>query len=178
MLKPWSRFEMNGKVLAVASLFVASAFLLAGCGRSGRPTIAPVSGHVSYKEKPVSGATVIFLCPGAPRQAVGITDEQGMYRLTTYNPNDGAMVGTHVVTVKKNKLEAGKPGEPADAAPPKSGAALSKAIEESMRESAQEAAKIEKAGSLLPAKYAQMKTSDLRGEVVAGENVINLELKD
>ena len=36
---------------------------------------------------------------------MGMTDEAGNYQLTTFEPNDGAMVGTHVVTVNKYSTE-------------------------------------------------------------------------
>lgn len=158
---------------------VASCVFLSGCSNSGRPAIAPVRGTVTYNGQPVAGATVVFLCPGAPRPAVGKTDERGEYQLTTYEPNDGAMIGNHVVTVKKKSTAAETAHTDAGAAGKAlQGEALSKAIAQSMRESSQEAKKTEKAGSLLPAKYAFLKTSDLRKEVVDGENIINLDLTD
>jgi hypothetical protein len=134
---------------------------------------------VTYKGKPVAGATVVFLCPGAPRLAVGKTDERGEYKLTTYEPNDGAMIGNHVVTVKKKDMGAEAAStDVAATVEPLQGEALSRAIAQSMRQSSQQAKKAEKAGSLLPAKYAFLKSSDLRKDVVDGENVINLDLTD
>jgi hypothetical protein len=163
----------------VAWLLVASCVLVACCSGSGRPAIAPVRGTVTYKGKPVAGATVVFLCPGAPRLAVGKTDERGEYQLTTYEPNDGAMIGNHVVTVKKKDMAAEAASTDAAATgQPLQGEALSRAIAQSMRQSSQQAKKAEKAGSLLPAKYAFLKSSDLRKDVVDGENVINLDLTD
>jgi hypothetical protein len=163
----------------VAKILLASCVLLAGCSGSGRPALAPVRGTVTYKGKPVAGATVVFLCEGAPRLAVGTTDEGGEYHLTTYEPDDGAMIGQHVVTVKKRNTGT----ETADTADGATGGALqgealSKAIAKSMRESSQQAKKAEKAPSLIPAKYAYLKTSDLRKDVVDGENVINIDLTD
>jgi len=171
---------MSGRfAVVVAQIFLASCLTVTGCSGSGRPAIAPVRGTVTYKGQPVAGATVVFLCPGAPRLAVGKTDERGEYQLTTYESNDGAMIGNHVVTVKKKSTaaetahtDAGATGEALQ------GEALSKAIAQSMRESSQDAKKAEKARSLLPVKYAYLKTSDLRKEVVDGENVINLDLTD
>lgn len=170
---------MSGKLLAVAQLFAALCFLLAGCSGSGRPATAPVRGQVTYHGQPVAGATVVFLCPGAPRLAVGKTDEQGNYRLTTYEPDDGAAIGTHVVTVKKFKQQPdGRDESLGPEVQNMQGEELSKAIENSMRTSAQQMARAEKSGSVIPTKYSQQKTSDLRKEVVDGENVIDLELKD
>jgi hypothetical protein len=171
---------MSGRLTGIfAKLLLASCVLLAGCSGSGRPALAPVRGTVTYKGQPVAGAAVVFLCDGAPRLAVGTTDERGEYQLTTYEPNDGAMIGNHVVTVKKKNAgaeaadtDAGATGEALH------GEALSKAIAQSMRQSSQQAKKAEKAPSLIPAKYAYLKTSDLRKDVVDGDNVINIDLTD
>jgi hypothetical protein len=160
----------------VVGLLATSCFLLAGCSGSGRPAIAPVRGTVTYQGKPVAGATVVFLCPGAPRLAVGTTDESGNYRLTTYEPNDGAMIGTHVVTVKKYASDSG--GDVNASAEPMDQRAMAEAIEKSMRQSAQQAKQAEKTGSLLPSKYAHQKTSGLRKVVVDGQNVVDIELTD
>ena len=50
--------------------------------------------------------------------------------------------------------------------------------EQSMRQSAQAAKAAEKKGSGLPLKYSQMHTTDLKKEVVEGENIIDIELTD
>ena len=84
--------------------FFAIALLgvpLFGCGGESLPKRVPVSGSVTYKGKAVEGATVGFLCEGAPRMASGITDKDGKFTLTTYEPNDGAIPGKHTVTVTK-----------------------------------------------------------------------------
>jgi hypothetical protein len=171
---------MNGRRTGVtAKLILASCVLAAGCSASGRPAIAPVRGTVTYRGQPVAGATVVFLCSGAPRLAVGKTDERGEYQLTTYEKNDGAMIGNHVVTVKKRSPGTETP-DPSVAGTGEAlqGEALAKAIAQSMRESSQQAKQAEKAGSLVPAKYAYLKSSDLRKDVVDGENVINIDLTD
>jgi hypothetical protein len=173
-VKPWSRIEMGWR-LRVVGLFVVGC-LLGGCSGSGRPAIAPVQGKVTYNGKAVAGATVVYLCPGAPRLAVGTTDESGNYSLTTYEPNDGAMIGTHTITVKKSGGDSGSDVEtPAEPLGPKE---MTKAIEQSMHESAQQAREAEKSRSELPRRYAFMKTTDLRKEVVDGDNIIDLELTD
>src|SRR5436190_19619243 len=105
MVKPWTRSE-DSRILLAHSLALAGAYaLLAGCSHSGM-SIAPVHGKVTYKGGPVAGATVEFLCTGASRPAAGTTDEQGNYRLTTFTAGDGAMIGTHVVTVNVYASEA------------------------------------------------------------------------
>jgi hypothetical protein len=142
-----------------------------GCGRSGdRPETAPVDGTVTYRGQPVAGATVSFLAEGAPRAAIGRTDERGRYRLTTFDHEDGAVLGPHVVTVYKSQ------GSENIAGPDPT---LDRdAYLAAMDRAAQQAIAAEQAGSALPAKYADPKTSDLRAEVHEGENDIPLELVD
>jgi hypothetical protein len=145
-----------------------------GCSGSNRPATAPVHGVVTFQGKPVAGASVTFLCPGAPRPAAGMTDETGNYRLTTFAENDGAIVGNHVVTVKK--LRSAPPASLPTVSPNAGPSEINKAIEAEAAESYRQQRKAEKSGATLPAKYASRETSDLRKEVVDGENVINLEL--
>ena len=53
---------MSGKFVAVP-LLVAIGFVLAGCARSDRPSMAPVRGQVTYQGKSVAGATWRFFVP-------------------------------------------------------------------------------------------------------------------
>jgi hypothetical protein len=165
---------MSRKRCASRLYLVFSLLLLGGCSGSGRPEMAPVQGKVTYKGKAVSGATVVFLCPGAPRMAIGTTDDGGNFTLTSYEPNDGAAIGTHSITVTKF----GDDGLPEVTAPAVDSKDMKKAIAQSMRQSAQAAEAAEKKGSGLPLKYSQMHTTDLQKEVVEGENVIEIELTD
>ena len=97
---------MNQKLLVFSLLAAAACIACGGCSGSDRPACAPVRGEVTYLGKPVVGATVAFLCHGAPRPAMGTTDATGTYQLTTFEPDDGAVIGTHVVTVKKYAMQA------------------------------------------------------------------------
>jgi hypothetical protein len=154
--------------------FLAVVALVAGCRGSSRPATYPVGGQVTYRGKPVAGATVTFLAEGAPTPAWGTTDDSGNYRLTTFKPNDGAVVGTHVVTVSKtSEVNVSAPG-----AVPVDSRARAQAIEEEMQRTAVALEKAERTRPLLPQKYGERRTSDLRKEVVDGENVINIELTD
>jgi hypothetical protein len=74
-----------------------------GCSNTAadRPKLSPVSGSVTYKGKPVEGAVVSFSAKGAPRVATGRTNTEGKFQLTTFNTNDGAPLGEHVVTITK-----------------------------------------------------------------------------
>jgi hypothetical protein len=128
---------------------------------------------VIYRGKPVADASVAFLAPGAPRLAVGTTDNAGNFSLTTYEQDDGAILGTHVVTVQKLTVQAGPSYEV-----PAGGKIDPAAIERAMQETALRLEAAEKAGSELPAKYASHNTSDHRLDVLEGENNFKIELKD
>jgi hypothetical protein len=146
-------------------LLTASCCCVGCFDRNGRPATHPVKGRVTYQGKPVADASVAFLAPGAPSPASGTTDADGRFTLSTFAQGDGAVAGTHVVTVKKLSLQPAGPIPPAD-------------IEEAMRQQAQQIAKAEKSGSLLPEKYAAESTTDLRLEVVDGENFFEIKLAD
>ncbi len=73
--------------------------LLAGCG-DGRPQRVVVTGTVRYNGTPVEGAHVMFTPTGA-RPASARTDAEGRFELRTFDPADGAVVGTHLVTIAK-----------------------------------------------------------------------------
>ncbi len=91
---------------------VLAAVLLAVCGDQtpdDRPATVPVSGKVTLDGQPVAGATVIFvnteqaMSGGSTGSysSVGKTDENGVYRLTTFESGDGAVPGTYAVTITK-----------------------------------------------------------------------------
>ena len=85
--------------MAAAAALLAA---LAGCSRGpARPKVAPLHGRVLYKGQPLAGYDVTFMCPGSPRYSYGVTDEEGHFTLTTFEPNDGAVVGENKVTVFK-----------------------------------------------------------------------------
>lgn len=140
-------------------LCVSAACLLTylmGCGRTGHPELVPVSGVVQFQGKPLEGAEVVFRNEQAPRFAVGITDKHGRFRLTSFQTNDGAVVGEHKVTISKSKAN-----------PELSGASVenpSAAYGQGMAAAA--SGKLDKiAKQELPAKYADPKTSSLTATV-------------
>lgn len=93
-----------------AFLFVSFlAISTLGCGGSNNP-VAPVKGVVTLNGKPVADMVITFTpVPGktasvgdanAPgKSATGNTDAEGKFTLSTYERNDGALVGEHKVTV-------------------------------------------------------------------------------
>ena len=158
----------------VAFVGLFAAFGLAGCGGGGggvaRPKTVKVTGKVVYKGQPVAGASVAFLGDGSSTPALGRTDAEGRFELTTFDAGDGAVVGTHKVTVAK-------------IVPPKSAststgigsmeAAAKKASERGNEMPSEDAGTL----SLLPEKYAQAATTDLSFEVKSsGTNDFTIEL--
>lgn len=105
----FSRLRAVMFVMAVSLVFVSFA---GGCQRGPtRPKTVPVDVTVSYKDKLVSGATVVFVPKGGPRGAVGRTDAQGRAKLMTFVAGDGAMPGSYRVTIDKLLDEAGPAGK-------------------------------------------------------------------
>ena len=88
--------------------------LLSGCNSTeGRVQTNKVKGKVTYNGSPVASATVTFSPQekGTPT-AMGITDGQGVYTLTTYDSGDGAAAGIYKVLVYKMN-DAASSSEPA-----------------------------------------------------------------
>lgn len=98
------------------AVFAVVLGFLAGCGGAGAelPATSPVSGIVSLGGKPVEGAVVRFYLEettGSP--ATGVTNSDGKFKLTTFNTNDGAQLGSHNVTVTKVSSGTSGTAEPA-----------------------------------------------------------------
>lgn len=151
----------------VASGLMLIAAFAVGCsgGVSDRPEIAPVSGVVTYQGQTVPDAVVTFSKAGAPRKASGKTDAEGRFRLTTFNTNDGAVIGEHAVTVSKLK---GPP--PPALTVDTTGPEYTKAMEA--------AAKAPAAETGLPEKYADPEKSGLKNTVTSeGPNDFKIELQ-
>lgn len=91
---------MSVRILA---LMIAACVSQAGCssGTSSRDPVYKVTGKVTYKGAPVVGADITFLCTAPERSAFGRTNDEGVYNLTTFSANDGAVEGKHSVTIKQ-----------------------------------------------------------------------------
>jgi len=137
--------------LALVAVLVISS--LSGCGGGEDvdvPDTAAASGVVSYQGKAVNEADVTFHPQGKGHPGVGRTDADGRFVLTTYDAEDGAVVGTHAVTIRLMPT-GGLPGMEAKS----TGAAA------------------------IPQKYADPSTSPLTAEVKPDEdNEFKFELQD
>jgi len=79
---------------------IVLAVVVVGCGRGNLPETAPVSGTVTFMGKPLPGGLVTFHPEGEGNPAFGEIGADGTFSLTTYKPNDGAVLGKHIVTVE------------------------------------------------------------------------------
>lgn len=171
------RMELLGKC-AIAVLSLLPLTLLSGCGGSDdRPETVPVTGTVLYNGKPVEKAIVSFSCEGAPRSATGVTDAEGKFTLSTFGLNDGAIVGTHVITVNK-------PDPKANQAPATANGGDEKllndpaAMTEEMVKMADDPGAVPAFSGLLPEKYSGASTPLSETVSASGPNEFVLQLTD
>jgi hypothetical protein len=141
------------KCIMLGALGVSSS----GCGQEevvNRPKVFPVTGVVLHDDKPVEGATVMFIPQGHSSAAAALTDANGQFKLQTFEENDGAVPGNYKVTVRKITRGAAAAGSD-DAPSPPGGETW-----------------------LLPKKYGDAGTTDLTVTVKeSGENNVELKLK-
>ena len=141
-------------------LTVAVVLLVAGCNTTSHPPVDEVTGVVTWQGKPVEGAEIAFApVPQTPdvHPARATTDVSGRYRLQTYFSEtedvQGCRPGEYYVTITKIK----PPSGPVD--PYTNPGALT--IEH-----------------LIPAQYADIKTSGLKATVEAKAMQFDYVLKD
>lgn len=131
----------------------AAVLLCAGC--SSQPAIGVVEGELKLDGRPVAGALVLFQPEGPLQiQSGGVTDEQGRFKLRSNDSREGALIGPHKVIVQSAARFSVIPNKEADDATP---VASANAPE-------------------IPEQYTKIDRTQLRQEVVAGENSIVLEL--
>jgi hypothetical protein len=140
-----------------------------GCGspaKKGSEPVYPVSGVITRGGRPVAGADVTFYNAEKNRSAFGRTNDQGAYKLTTFSSNDGAVEGSHVVTILKLAVAA----ERAPVADLESEAYMPPSFGESTEPAAPK--------SELPERYAGQGTSGLTATIrTDGPNEINFDLE-
>ncbi len=153
----------------VALVGLVSLNCIMGCGDGGAakgPKLVPVSGTITRNGKPVEKAQVAFIHKDASRNAMGQTDAQGKFHLSTLGTNDGAILGDHIVIVSKTA-----DGPPPSAGPPKP--------EDLAKMAAGGQMVAPKADASVPAKYADPKTTTLKATVKGdGKDDFPFELTD
>src|SRR5262245_12374499 len=83
-----------------ARLLAGAPTAALGCGQG---KTVKVEGVVTLDGKPLPAATVTFVPDGNGRAASGRTDQDGIFRLTTFRTDDGAVPGEYKVTVVVDK---------------------------------------------------------------------------
>ena len=85
------------KRIARYSVLLTISLGIVGCG-DGRPARVPVAGQVLIDGKPLTRGIVKFVSASG-RPAIGDLDAEGRFRLSCYEPNDGAIPGSYKVSV-------------------------------------------------------------------------------
>lgn len=127
--------------------------VLGGCGSKQLP-VAPAKGQVFYRGKPLEFGAVMFQ-PSIGPPARGVIQPDGSFQLSTYNTNDGAIIGPHQVRITCFESQR----------PVGSGPANTKA-EPGVGK------------SLIPPKYTNLDSSGLRVEVKAANEPFVFKLAD
>lgn len=122
-------------------LVLCLAAIVNGCGSQQLP-VAPAKGQVFYQGKALDFGSVMFQ-PTAGPPARGIIQPDGTFELSTYDKNDGAIIGQHQVRIACVESQRGLNGGP--------------------RTKPSEAAGSDK--PLIPLKYSHFDSSGLRVEV-------------
>jgi hypothetical protein len=91
----YSLLQSRSQVTCVLGLTLGS---ILGCGGGGSDK------WVGARE-PVDGANVLFHSATKNLTAHAITDADGEYQMTTYEDDDGAVLGEHAVSVRKTVKE-------------------------------------------------------------------------
>jgi len=167
-LNPYPCYFMRmTKPVLISFVFSLSAFcfVLTGCNKEkGLDGLYPVKGKITWKGEVVQGAS-ITLSPassdGGARSAGATSDTNGEFKIRTLKPDDGAYPGEYTITVRKMVADKTYTDEEYEAANA-SGVSLPAVNSK----------------NVLPDKYNNVKTSDLKFTVVAGKNadlIIELE---
>jgi len=81
------------------------ALLLCGCGkRDDRKPVVKIKGKVTFRSQPVDQGTITFIPLEGGKNATSAIQEGGIFSLSTYDKDDGAIVGKHKVVVKVNAV--------------------------------------------------------------------------
>jgi hypothetical protein len=152
---------------AGAALTAVGLVLIAGCGDdTGLDKRYPVSGTVTYNDKPVEKGQISFIPadPGKQRPANGFI-ENGRFTLTTATSGDGALPGNYRVTIKAVQTDDSK--------------IIETVVKKGGGGRQQDIAKATANAKLLvPPKYQLPETSELEAKVEEKSNTFDWKLTD
>jgi len=84
----------------IRGIAAAAVLFTAGCG-DGRPQRVPIAGKVLIDGQPLEQG-FIQVVPANDRSASSVIGPDGSFRLTTYTPDDGCVLGNHRVAIIAN----------------------------------------------------------------------------
>lgn len=90
-----SRFKKPGMIFVGLIVCIGCS----GQKNENLPETIAVEGVVTYQNKPVPDATIMFYPVQGRKPASGRADASGKFTLTTFKKNDGVLPGEHKVTV-------------------------------------------------------------------------------
>jgi hypothetical protein len=145
-------------------VLVFAGLASSGCG--GGLQIGQVTGRVTFGGKNVPGGIIMFHPANGPT-AVGDIRNDGTYTLTTIKPGDGAIIGMHRVTIQSTRVGSGQLVEP-------------KRFEDELNKgtSGNKILVPGKVEWLVPQRYSQLDTTDLRATVQLGSQTIDFAISD
>jgi hypothetical protein len=156
---------------ALLAIFCIASLSIVGCSggaKSDRKPVFKVTGKVMMSGGPVANAMVTFSPKQKQPVAIGRTDNNGQFTLTTYDAGDGAAEGEYVALVSKSTATA--PVAPTAHDPSKP------AFDSRSAHGQQASGQAAEVG--LPEKYSRINQSDLIAKVEkSGKNDFNFELK-
>jgi hypothetical protein len=163
--------------LSLALLVVPAVLIILGCSDDGLGKRYPVSGTVKYKGEPVAKARISFnpAKAGVGRGASGQVIN-GEFKLTTLNPDDGAMPGEYKVTVDDREVDGAKLKAATEKEAAKRG--VEKFSGGAMIPQELQAKALQDAKGRLPGKYQIPETSDVTITVREQAETFQIELKD
>lgn len=101
--------QLPWRAIRPAGLFIVCALISAGCGGPKRKPVFTTEGKVLLANGSPAVNVTVFLHPPSseqdPVRPLGVTDENGVFKLTTYDANDGAPAGEYVVTLMYEPLD-------------------------------------------------------------------------
>ena len=157
----------------VFAVLLLAACTLTGCGggdEAGRQPVYAVTGTITMHGSPLSGAVVSFAPSDGQPTAVGRTDDNGKFQLTTYEFGDGAAAGAFRVVVSKAFADDGGAAAGGDG-----GGDDHEAAEEAASGHDADSSGVE--GEMVPTQYTRAADTPLSVEVkTSGENNFTLEI--
>ena len=152
-------------------VIVIASLLLAGCGggSAGRLTVYPTTGKISMAGGPLVGAVVTFVSSEGKPSAIGRTDEQGVYHLTTYEAQDGAAAGNFSVVLALI--------QPSSSSPASTDESHAAGVNDPLPSNSH-SGKGQTGDNVLPEMYTSAASTPFHAEVKSGgDNAFDFELK-